>query len=177
MPVLAKTRRRGRVAAAMLVVMGLFAAGCAQPPRAHRMDSSASGAASTHVWSGRMALQVDDSSTPPVNAGFELSGRAEQGELVLLNPLGNVLATLEWTPTLAVLKKGDERRESPSLDALVQELTGSPLPVAALFAWLQGERVNAPGWDVDMDGLERGRLVAHRHSPPPQATLRIALDR
>ncbi|MDA8522036.1 lipoprotein insertase outer membrane protein LolB [Acidovorax sp. NCPPB 4044] len=167
-------RRRLLGAAALGAMTGL--AGCADVRRPNRPDAMGAESASRQ-WSGRMALQVDDASTAPVNAGFELTGQARQGELVLLNPLGNVLATLEWSPSGAVLQKGSERRESPSLDTLVTELTGSPLPVAALFEWLQGNPMDVPGWEVDLTGVGNGRLTAHRQTPLPQATLRIALDR
>ncbi len=146
--------------------------GCATPSR-----PASQARAGVRQWNGRMALQVDDPDVAPVSAGFELSGEARQGELVLLNPLGNVLATLEWAPSGAVLQKGGERRTSPSLDALVEDLTGSALPVAALFAWLQGDAVEVPGWTVDLGRLDDGRLTAQRQSPLPQATLRIVLDR
>uniref|UniRef100_UPI001359A9A7 lipoprotein insertase outer membrane protein LolB n=2 Tax=Pseudomonadota TaxID=1224 RepID=UPI001359A9A7 len=123
----------GGLSAGALVLL----AGCATPPR-----PASQARAGVRQWNGRMALQVDDPDVAPVSAGFELSGEARQGELVLLNPLGNVLATLEWSPSGAILQKGGERRTSPSLDALVEELTGSALPVAALFAWLQGDAVD-----------------------------------
>lgn len=166
-----KEQRRGLLgglAAGALVLL----AGCTTPSRPASPPRTG-----MRQWNGRMALQVDDPDVAPVSAGFELSGEARQGELVLLNPLGNVLAALEWSPSGAILQKGGERRTSPSLDVLVEELTGSALPVAALFAWLQGDAVDVPGWMVDLGRLDDGRLTAQRQSPLPQATLRIVLDR
>nr|WP_192882295.1 lipoprotein insertase outer membrane protein LolB [Paracidovorax avenae] len=170
-PLPAMPLRRSLVGA--LAGCALVLAGCASPPRPPRTAEQAG----TRRWNGRMALQVDDPAVNPVSAGFELSGGPQHGELVLLNPLGNVLATLEWSPAGAVLQKGGERRTSPSLDALVLELTGSALPVAALFAWLDGDAVAVPGWTVDTSRLDDGRLTAQRQSPLPEATLRIVLDR
>lgn len=146
-------------------------AGCIQPPRVTRDD------AGPHYWSGRLALQVEDAASQSFSAGFELQGQPDQGQLTLLNPLGNVMASLEWTPASAVLISGQQRRESSSLDELVQELLGSPVPVAALFEWLQGRNVQAAGWQVDLSTFEDGRLLAQRVSPPPQATLRVAFSR
>ena len=121
-------------------------------------------------------MQVEDAAAQSFSAGFELKGNPEAGELMLFNPLGNALARLEWAPGRALLHNGDERRESASLQALVQELTGSDLPVAALFGWLKGEAVQAAGWQADLSGLERGRLTAVRHAPAPQTTLRVILS-
>lgn len=159
-------RRRVRVLAAVCAIGALAA--CSQPP------APASGA--TDQWNGRLALQVEDAASQSFSAGFELQGRPERGQLTLLNPLGNVIATLEWEPGQAVLVSGQERRVSASLDALVQELLGGPVPVTALFGWLQGDPVQATGWQADLSALPHGRIVAQRFSPPPQATLRIALS-
>lgn len=162
-------RLRVRVLVAGLLMGALTA--CVQPPRQPSAD------ASSHYWSGRLALQVEDAASQSFSAGFELQGQADRGQLTLLNPLGNVMASLEWTPERAVLVSAQQRRESPSLDVLVQELLGSPVPVAALFDWLQGNDVPASGWQVDLSAFGDGRLVAQRVTPPPQATLRVAFSR
>lgn len=146
----------------------LLLAACAQPPR------PAEGA-SDH-WSGRLALQVDDAAAQSFSAGFELKGNPERGELLLFTPLGSTLALLEWAPGRALLVQGQEHRESSSLQALTQELTGSELPIAALFGWLKGEAVQATGWQADLSALNQGRLAATRHTPAPQAVLRIILS-
>lgn len=143
-------------------------AGCAQPPR------PASGAADH--WSGRLAVQVEDAASQSFSAGFELQGSAEAGELTLFNPLGNVMAQLQWWPGQALLRNGGEQRRSTSLEALVRELTGSELPIAALFGWLKGEAVQAAGWQADLSALAQGRLTAIRHTPVPQTTLRVVLS-
>ena len=159
---------RGRLRVLAALCVGGALAACSQPP------APASGA--SDQWSGRLALQVEDAASQSFSAGFELQGRPERGQLTLLNPLGNVIAKLEWAPGEAVLISGQERRASESLDALVQELLGSSVPVTALFGWLRGEKVQATGWQADLSALPSGRLVAQRYSPPPQATLRIALS-
>ena len=70
-----------------------------------------------------------------------------------------------------------EVRKYESVDALVTQATGSPLPVAALFDWLAGRNVPVPGWQADLSLLGEGRLRAQRISPPPVADLRVVLDR
>lgn len=158
--------RRGRLLLASLC--GALLAACAQPPRP---DSGAS-----DHWSGRLAVQVQDEAARSFHAGFELKGSAAAGELTLLNPLGNVIAQLTWSPGLAVLNNGSETRQSTSLSTLVGELTGSELPIDALFGWLKGEPVQATGWQADLSALTQGRLTATRHAPAPRTELRVILN-
>lgn len=158
--------RRGRLLLATLATALLAA--CAQPPR------PASGAADH--WSGRLALQIEDGSAQSFSAGFELQGSPDAGALTLFNPLGNIIAELRWTPGRATLNNGSEQRQSSSLQTLVRELTGSDLPIAALFGWLRGEQVHATNWQADLSALDKGRLTATRHTPTPQAVLRVVLS-
>lgn len=128
-------------------------------------------------WSGRLALQLQ--STPPQNwsASFELQGSAEQGQMVLLSPLGTTLAKLSWSPRSALLEQGADKTESSNLQSLSQKLTGTDLPIHAIFEWLQGQATSARGWYVDLSALNEGRLSARRMAPAPEALLRILLDR
>jgi outer membrane lipoprotein LolB len=150
--------------------LGLLAlTGCATPrPKPTDTDS---------FWSGRLALQLQ--STPPQNwsASFELQGSAEQGQMTLLSPIGTTLARLSWTPQAALLEQGQDKTESSNLQNLSQRLTGTDLPIAALFEWLAGKAADAPGWQVDLSAHPEGRLSARRSTPAPEAVLRIVLDR
>ena len=158
-----------RLASIVAAFSALWLIGCAQPAKVppHAVD----------MWSGRIALQVEEQPSQSFSAMFELRGNARTGELVLVSPLGNRLAQLEWKDGHAQLTSAQETRSSESLDSLLQEATGSRIPVAALFRWLKGEQSTAPGWSADLSALEDGRLVAHREAPVPKATLRIALTR
>lgn len=168
----APTRRRALLLAAVPCVLGL--AGCAQPRLRPEPDAAASAS-----WSGRLALQVHDEQAEDqsFSASFELQGNEREGQLVLLSPFGAVLAELQWSPAGAQLRQGGQLRESPSLDALVQETMGTALPLGALFAWLAGGQAAAPGWQADLSQLAEGRLRAQRTDPLPRATLRVVLDR
>ncbi|WP_369825233.1 lipoprotein insertase outer membrane protein LolB [Acidovorax sp. T1m] len=150
--------------------MVLLLAGCAQP-------QPAPSNAQRTLWTGRLALQVEEQASQSFSASFELSGSAQQGQLVLLNPLGNTMARIQWHAGHAEITTGQNTRESESLDALLRDVLGTPIPVAALFSWLEGTHVTAVGWQVDLSAIDAGRLVAQRHTPTPQATLRIVLTR
>lgn len=128
-------------------------------------------------WSGRLALQVEDSQSPSFFAAFHLQGDAARGELELFNPLGNIVARLTWQPGSALLDDGKQQRTSSSLAALTQELTGNALPITALFAWLHGQEMQASGWLADLSALDAGRITATRLQPLPTAVLRVVLNR
>nr|WP_233135225.1 lipoprotein insertase outer membrane protein LolB [Acidovorax sp. T1m] len=155
---------------ALLAFVVLLLAGCAQP-------QPAPSNAQRTLWTGRLALQVEEQASQSFSASFELSGSAQQGQLVLLNPLGNTMARIQWHAGHAEITTGQNTRESESLDALLRDVLGTPIPVAALFSWLEGTHVTAVGWQVDLSAIDAGRLVAQRHTPTPQATLRIVLTR
>ena len=118
-------------------------------------------------------------SEPPqsFSAGFELSGEPDAGELRLTSPLGNVLGVMQWQPGQALLRQGEQLRQFDSVEALAAEVTGAPIPVRALFAWLRGQPAEVSGWQADLGQLSAGRLSAQRQMPLPTAELRIVLDR
>ena len=152
----------------MLLAVVLWLAGCAQP------QLTPTGSQRT-LWTGRMALQVQEQAAQSFSASFELSGSAQQGQLVLLNFLGGTVARLQWRIGHAEVTTGQNTRTSESLETLLQDVLGADIPVAALFSWLQGMQVAAAGWQADLSAIADGRLVAQRHTPEPQATLRIVL--
>ena len=162
-----EAQRRAWLGVCGLGVLALT--GCASP-RPRPSDT-------TSFWSGRLALQLQ--STPPQSwsASFELQGSAEQGQMTLLSPIGTTLARLSWTPQVALLEQGQDKTESSNLQSLSQRLTGTDLPIAALFEWLEGKAADVPGWQVDFSAHPEGRLTARRSTPAPEAVLRILLDR
>jgi outer membrane lipoprotein LolB len=152
------------------LLLAVLLAGCATPPRTVTPPGVQS-------WSGRMALNVEGRSSDSFSAGFELKGAPEAGELTLTNPLGGTVAVLAWAPGAATLRANGRTREFPSLDALAEEATGAPIPVASLFDWLAGKATPVPGWQPDLSQLAQGRLNARRTDPPPPADLRLVLER
>ncbi len=163
------TRRTAVCAAAACLATAAALAGCATPRRASLPESA--------TWSGRLGLQVQSEPPQTWSVGFELQGSEQQGELLLLSPIGTALAQLQWTTQSAQLVQGDRQWSGRNLDQLTQQLMGTALPLAALFDWLAGRPTVVPGWRVDVSQLAQGRVQAERQSPAPQATLRIVLDR
>lgn len=152
----------------------LWLAGCAQLPQDPPVRQE-------DAWSGRIALRVQgqagQSDGQSFSAQFELHGNAQSGALTLVSPLGSRLAQLDWSDGHARLQSAQQTRSSGSLDALLQDLTGAPIPIAALFDWLKGIDATAAGWQADLSAIAQGRLSARRDAPQPQAVLRIVLDR
>jgi outer membrane lipoprotein LolB len=165
-------RAAGAWCARAVVLMMIFVlAGCATPPR-----PSGPVDAQTGPWSGRLALKVQDKPGDSFSAGFELKGNARAGELALYSPLGGTLALLSWEPGAATLRTGNDTRQFPSVDALVAQVTGATVPVAALFDWLRGLDTQVAGWTPDLSQLAQGRVAARRSQPTPEADLRIVLE-
>lgn len=123
-----------------------------------------------------MALTVEGEARQSFSAFFVLEGSKELGNLRLSTPLGTVLAELVWSPEGAVLTSSQGDRKASSLNALLAEALGSPVPVEALFAWLRGDALQAAGWRANLSELSEGRLLAVRETPP-RSTLRLVLDR
>lgn len=127
-------------------------------------------------WSGRLSLTVRGEPVQAFTAGFELRGRAEAGELLLTTPLGITLAQARWSAGQAWLVSSSQERRFNSIDELLRELTGTTLPLVALFDWLRGIPAQAVGWEADLTHSADGRLVARRPSPAPLVELRLLLD-
>ena len=167
--------RRRQLLCASTAGTALWLAGCSSLP-------SSPAPADPQFWSGRLALQLQADNPVTAqersfSAGFELRGSPQAGSLQLYSPLGSSLARLTWQPGSAMLEQGNDRRSSTSLDELVRDILGTDLPIATLFAWLHGQNQTAQGWNVDLSRFSEGRLQALRHSPAPQASLRLVLDR
>ena len=162
--------RRWTAVAAVLLAALLCA--CATPPRPAGPVDAALG-----PWSGRLAVQVADKPDGSFSAAFELRGNADAGELSLYSPLGGTLGVVHWEPGKAVLRSGAKATEFDSIDALVARVAGSPIPIAALFDWLRGIATPVSGWQANLSQLAQGRISAKRYEPPPEADLRVVLER
>ena len=162
---------RCRLAGWLLLAAALLLQACASPP------GPPAAAAVPEYWAGRLGLVVASEPPQSFHAGFELRGNPQAGELSLTSPLGSTLAVMQWQPGETLLRQGEQTRRYDSLDALALEVTGTAVPVRALFGWLNGTPQAVDGWDADLSGLSNGRLVARRLMPLPTAELRVVLER
>jgi outer membrane lipoprotein LolB len=155
-----------------LIIAIIFIAGCASPSRAPGSFNL-----NSNQWQGRLALRV--ASTPPqaFSSDFDLQGNAVNGSLTLSTTLGSTLARMQWAPGFATLYTGGESAQFESLSALVHHVTGTDIPIDALFRWLQGEDTDTSGWKTDFANLAQGRLTARHAAPQGDTELKIILDR
>ena len=174
------TSRRARFhTACSILAASLLLSACTIAPRT---SVTTTAPAQQQQWSGRMAVQVNDSASlrpdaqQSCSAAFELQGTAAAGSLQLFTPLGSSVARITWQPGTAMIEQSGQQRTSDSLETLVRETLGTDIPVQALFAWLQGQQQDVPGWQVDISRHADGRISAVRHEPQPQAQLRVVLD-
>lgn len=165
-------KRRGLLKSGLTLSISILIASCAAPTldKAKNIDKKT-------FWSGRLGLTLATEPPQSFHAAFELSGTDQAGQLILFTPLGSVLSELRWSAGGATLQSNGTTRHFDSLDALASEVTGTPVPVAALFDWLQGTQSTHAGWRADLSRLAEGRLSAFRTAPAPAAELRLILDR
>lgn len=121
-------------------------------------------------------MQVQGTPPQSLSATFELRGDADNGSLWLTSPLGTTLAESQWTPQGTLWRTPSETRHFASTNAMTLQLTGTTLPLAALFDWLQARATRADGWEAELQDLPLGRLRAQRLAPEPAAQLRIVLE-
>jgi len=122
-----------------------------------------------------------------MSAAFELQGRAEQGELRLISPLGTQLVAARWAPGQASLQTSQGTQAYDSLDELSRQALGEVLPLAALPSWLAGRPWSAlphqwhdqgfeqAGWQVLLARQGEG-LIEARRAVAPAVMLRVRLD-
>ena len=104
----------------------------------------------------RFALRVSLPERPAESSGGRLAWEHRNGNdrILVSNPLGVGLAEIETSPTLSRLHTADgQTRESADADALMEEITGQPLPIRQLPDWLLG-RAKRPG-NLKNDGNGR----------------------
>jgi len=150
----------------------LLLVGCASAPNVARGDALLG-----PQWQGRLSILVQSTPVQALSANFDLQGDTQSGSLTFTSPLGSTLARLQWDKETALLQANGETQQFTSLDALVRHATGTDLPIASLFSWLNGAASDAPGWKANLSDLSNGRISAQRTEPYTPATLKIILDR
>lgn len=187
--------KRRRLMAGALTAATVLVAGCASPPR---IEGAYDGPSFDRT--GRFALSVDHrgGEQEAVQGGFAWRDTPEGQRLDLANPLGNTLARIDLQPGRAVLTRSNGAVETASdPDALVEQVLGSPIPVAGLRYWLRGRlapgaaehvehdaderlhRFAQQGWRVELsryDGQGPRLLRLRRTEPARDISLRLVVD-
>lgn len=161
--------------------LALALAGCAQLQKTPATDPNEA------RLSGRISVTIagDDINRGTGGAAsFELFGDPQAGRLELTSQLGTLVARASWQPGRVVLQTPDGERRFDNLDALTREMLGEPVPVPALFDWLQARPWPAAPHQRTANGFEQlgwrveprlPSLVAIRLADPV-VTLRARLD-
>ena len=142
-------QRRTLLAAGTAGLLGLGLFGCTSASLVAKPERP--------YWSGRLALQIEEESAQSFSALFELEGSEDQGELILLSPLGNTLGKLKWSAFGATLQTGQQQQASHSLDALLTPVTGEAIPIKAIFDW---DGFSLPRGEPNIPLVGRRSLVA-----------------
>ena len=121
-----------------VMVLALLLSACASPGRIAGTESVQANALDR---TGRFALNVQHlgGKRDAVQGGFAWHDDGRQLTLDLANPLGSILARVQVLPGQAVMTRSNGQQERAATpDALVEQVLGSPMPVAGLRDWLQG---------------------------------------
>lgn len=156
------------------LLLSFFIASCANQKSANGLKGL-----NNEAWSGRISVRTVGAGlqTPQqFSAGFVLTGSATKGDLSLDTPLGTTLAKARWAPGIAELTQGGTTQAYASINDLTTALTGEPLPLAALFKWLQGEASTVNGWTPNLTQHAQGRISATRQQPSGETVIRVVLD-
>lgn len=169
--------RRHIVSLCSLPFTSIFIAGCANGISAGSQNDL------KHLtWSGKLSLRIPAENNQPGapaqvhNAGFDLQGDAQTGQLRLTTPLGTTAALVEWLPQQATLTVNGVSQTFADLNALSRHLLGTHVPVVSFFDWLAGHDRSVDGWTVDLSQWSHGRITARRHLPAPPAELRLLIE-
>ena len=128
-------------------------------------------------FAGRVSVTIESEPLQFMSAEFELEGDANAGELRLYGPWVGLVAVLQWEPGRAVLIEGQRRRVVKSIDALIERVTGAPIPLSMVFDWLHHRPVPNPDWWVEARTSTQDRLRAIRLQPLPRIELTMVLNK
>ncbi|MCB5363480.1 outer membrane lipoprotein LolB [Pusillimonas sp. CC-YST705] len=136
-----------------IVVLSLCLAACATP-----QYIGGEPAASMFERVGRFAVSADIPGEPQQAAqgGFAWQDAGKVLKVDLATPMGATLARVQVQPGHARLTpaEGDEIHAATA-DALLEQVLGSPVPVAQLRYWLRGQLGPEPAQEVKLDEQKR----------------------
>ncbi|MDR5764063.1 MULTISPECIES: lipoprotein insertase outer membrane protein LolB [unclassified Caballeronia] len=153
--------RRGAlgIAAAAALVMS----GCALEPRVPTTTNASTSLATqtSRVYHGRFAVQYNDQNGTPRNAygNFDWQETGDTVTLQLRNPLGQTMAIVTSSPSLATLELPNRQPVSAdNVSQLMQNTLGFALPVEGLRYWLQPSAAPSSRAQTTLDpGADNGR--------------------
>ena len=137
---------------------------------------------------GRLAVRADGKG---YYANFDWLRRQGDDDIAILNPLGQILATLTRENGLVCLREKDRQRCADDTETLTRETLGWPLPLDNLGWWIAGQPAPGPwrpitggfeqdGWSIKAeepaetaDGPRPRRVILTRG---PQLEIRFALN-
>jgi outer membrane lipoprotein LolB len=138
---------------AIFILPALLMGGCAElTPQTGQPQVSEAQAAGRHYHDtieldGRLSVQYQQNGQDQaLHGSFIWRQTAQQTQVTLMSPLGQILAVIEVTPERATLtQSGQSPRIADDVDQLAAQSLGWPLPVSGLRNWLQGFVTNANG--------------------------------
>lgn len=132
----------------LLLAAALLLGGCAAAPL---RPPAARDQVRDFAFEARFALRATAPDGSAQSAGGRLSWTHRDGgeRILLANPLGVGIAEIDATPGRARLRTADGKEyEADDPDLLVEQVTGQPLPVARLPAWLLGRSAGTAARDA-----------------------------
>ena len=166
----------------LVFALGFSLAGCAavQPPPAAFLDPAQA------PLEGRFSVQLTDpqGQVQAWQGSFRWFQLQDQARADFVSPLGAQLAQLQITSNSARLIDAQGRIwQDHDPDALMQQVTGVPMPVRSLMAWLEPRStssapvIDAQGWRVEslQTAPDRRRIQAHREDSRGTWRVRVLL--
>jgi outer membrane lipoprotein LolB len=182
-----------------LLIAGALASGCAvTPPRPPSIDNALAPELAPREWAGRFSVYLQSNSTEArqdaaVGRFLLTSVPTPSGrtlDLMLQSPFGQTLANARSVPdgTASLVLADGRTLTAGSLDALLEQAIGWPLPVERLTDWLDdrfelvlardsaGQITSATdsGWQISR---EPNRWILVRPRPDGQLRIVLVLDR
>jgi len=111
------------------------------------------------VVNGRIAINYQGKRH---SAGLRWAHEAESDEILLLAPLGKVVARAYRDAQQATLDEGEKHYQAAEVETLMQQILGWHLPLDGLHHWLLG--LAARGSEAQIERDARGRLSVLRQN-------------
>lgn len=136
--------------ALFLIVLGLVLASCASTPQLTQRSGAQD---APFILNGRIAISQPARHD---SAGLRWTHSAERDEVLLLAPLGQVVARIQGDASGVTLEADGRLHVAADAESLTQEMLGWRLPLSGLRYWVTG--VPAPQGRFESEYDAAGRL-------------------